>query len=217
MLARWLTRYLWRPFETQARRTPFWPLKTTLAEVAPGVVCVRIENAVTRALSRLAGGYDYSVTYVLNGTVLIDTGFPWAARVMRKTLAVRGWNQTLRMVINTHYHEDHVGNNDVVAEVCEAQFFGSAITAATVRLPPRLPWYRRFLFGPLSAARIEVAPDILIVSGMELRLLETPGHCPFSFRRKGGCSAGISLLRLIWTPNCRTWTARTGFGVWKPC
>jgi glyoxylase-like metal-dependent hydrolase (beta-lactamase superfamily II) len=178
MLARWLTRYLWHPFEVQARRTPFWPLKTTLEEAAPGVVCIRIDNAVTRALSRLAGGYDYPVSYVLNETVMIDTGFPWAARALRKTLTTRGWDQTIRTVINTHYHEDHVGNNDVVASVCAAQFLGSAVTSAAARLPPRLPWYRRFLFGPLHAAKIEVAPETLTVQGMELRLIETPGHCP---------------------------------------
>ena len=120
MLARWLIRYLWRPFETQARRTPFWPLKTTLEEVAPGVVCVRIDNVVTRTLSRLAGGYDYSVTYVLNGSVMIDTGFPWAAKALLTTPRSQGWDKTLRIVINTHYHEDHIGNNDIVAAVCGA-------------------------------------------------------------------------------------------------
>jgi glyoxylase-like metal-dependent hydrolase (beta-lactamase superfamily II) len=178
MLAQWLTKCFWEPFETQARRTPFCPLRTTLEEVAPDVVCVRIDNILTRTLSRLAGGYDYSVTYVLNGTVMIDTGFPWAARALRRTLTERGWNRTLRAVINTHYHEDHVGNNDVVAGVCAVQFLGSAITAAAARLPPRLPWYRRFLFGPLHAARIEIAPDMLTVEGTELQLLATPGHCP---------------------------------------
>jgi glyoxylase-like metal-dependent hydrolase (beta-lactamase superfamily II) len=178
MLTRWLTRYLWHPLETQARRTPFWPLKTKLEEAVPGVVCIRIDNAVTRTLSRLAGGYDYSVSYVLNGTVMIDTGFPWAARALRKTLTTRGWDQTIRAVINTHYHEDHVGNNDVVAGVCATQFLGSAVTAAAVRLPPCLPWYRRFLFGPLHSTKIKVVPETLIVQGMELQLIQTPGHCP---------------------------------------
>ena len=177
-MARWLTRYLWRPFETQARRTPFWPLKTVLEEPAPGVVCIRIDNAVTRALSRLAGGYDYSVTYVLNETVMIDTGFPWAAQALQRTLMARGWDRTIRTVINTHYHEDHIGNNDVVAGVCDARFLGSAATAAAARLPPPLPWYRRFLFGPLHAARIEVAPETVMLPGLELQLIATPGHCP---------------------------------------
>lgn len=178
MLAKWLTRCFWQPFETQARKTPFCPLHTTLEEVAPGVVCIRIDNIFTRILSCLAGGYDYSVSYVLNGTVMIDTGFPWAARALKRTLVEKGWDRTLQAIINTHYHEDHVGNNDVVANLCRARFFGSAITAAEVRLPPRLPWYRRFLFGPLHAAGIETAPGSLQIADQELQILDTPGHCP---------------------------------------
>ena len=109
---------------------------------------------------------------------MIDTGFPWAAKALLTTLRSQGWDKTLRIVINTHYHEDHIGNNDIVAAVCGARFLGSEITAAAVRLPPRLPWYRTFLFGPVHTARIDIAPAALVSEGVDLRMIETPGHCP---------------------------------------
>lgn len=175
---RWLIRYLWRPFETLARRTPLWPLKTRLEEPIPGVICIRIDNAMIRALSKIAGGYDYSVCYIINGSVMIDTGFPWAARELRRILVAEGWNRSLRAVINTHYHEDHVGNNDVVKDVCAVPCLGSAITASAIRLPTSLPWYRRFLFGPLRATEIDIVPDRMVVEGMEIQFIDMPGHCP---------------------------------------
>jgi len=178
MLTRWLIRYFWRPFEMQSRRTPFWPLRATLEKPIPGVTCVRIDNGLTRSLSKIAGGYDYAVSYVIHGSVLIDTGYSWSAREWRRILSLEGWDRTLQAVINTHYHEDHVGNNDVVAAMTSARFFSSPITATEVRLPPSLPWYRRFLFGPNSFAFVEVAPQRLFVNGLELHCLETPGHCP---------------------------------------
>lgn len=181
MVARWLIRCGWRPFELLARNAPPWPLSARLEEPVPGVVCVRIENGMTRALSRLAGGYDYAVLYILHGSVMIDTGYPWAARALRRVIVSQSWNTTVRTVINTHYHEDHIGNNDVVAELTGARFLGGDATTAEVRLPARLPWYRRFLFGPvfpLRPIRMEVAPSRLEVDGLGLECLETPGHCP---------------------------------------
>jgi len=180
MIGRLLVRYAWRPFEERARRTPFWPLRSMVDEPVPGVVRVRIGNAVTRGLSRLAGGYDYAVCYVVRDSVMIDTGFPWAARELRRLVTGRGWDRTLRLVVNTHYHEDHVGNNDVLAAMTGARFVGSAETAAALRLPAEPRWYRRFLFGPPPpAVRVEASPPgPLNQDGIGLHLVATPGHCP---------------------------------------
>ena len=54
-------------------------------------------------------------------------------------------------MVNTHPHEDHTGNNDLLLELCGARLLAHPSAVRDIRFPPRLPWYRRFLFGPGSA------------------------------------------------------------------
>src|SRR5437660_797452 len=86
MLGRWIRHLLWRPFELGCRLYPLLPLRAEVTQPVEGVTCIRINNAVTRALSRFGGGYDYAVCYVVDDTLLVDTGFPWARRCLRQTL-----------------------------------------------------------------------------------------------------------------------------------
>src|SRR5687768_2914086 len=58
MIKRWLRHILWRPFELSCRRYPLVPLRATVTEPVKGVTCIRIDNLVTRLLSRFGGGYD---------------------------------------------------------------------------------------------------------------------------------------------------------------
>ena len=51
-------------------------------------------------------------------------------------------------MVNTHPHEDHTGNNDLLLELCGARLLAHPSAVRDIRFPPRLPWYRRFLFGP---------------------------------------------------------------------
>src|SRR3954447_15372606 len=105
MLGRWTRQLLWRPFELACRRIPLVPLRSTVTRINAHVELIRIENGITRAITRLGGGYDYSVCYLIDGSLLIDTGFPWARRSLRSTLIDLGADSTIGTVINTHYHE----------------------------------------------------------------------------------------------------------------
>ncbi|NKB16251.1 MAG: MBL fold metallo-hydrolase [Sphingomonadales bacterium] len=127
----------------------------------PGVECIRIQNPVVKALARLSGGYDYSVSYVVEREGLVDTGFPWARRRLRQTLLERGLDRTLKWAVNTHYHEDHTGNNDLVTELTAAELLAHPDALAEIRHPRTLPFYRRFLFGPVPASEVGPIPAVL--------------------------------------------------------
>jgi glyoxylase-like metal-dependent hydrolase (beta-lactamase superfamily II) len=178
MFARWLRFLLWRPFALMCRRFPIWPFRATITHPVEHVACIRIDNLLTRLLGRFSGGYDYAVCYLVDRTLVIDTGFPWARRQLQKTLLALGADRTITTVVNTHYHEDHTGNNDLLAELCGARCLAHAEAVPEIRFPPELRWYRSFLFGPAQIAEIEPVEATVCTEHCRFQVIETPGHCP---------------------------------------
>jgi len=142
------------------------------------VTCIRIDNAITRLLSRFSGGYDYAVCYLVDGSLIIDTGFPWARRSLRETLLSLDADKTLKSVVNTHYHEDHIGNNDLLSEITTAKIFADAHALPEIRFPPELPWYRSFLFGPTRTVEVEAIGNFIVTEHFHFEVHRMPGHCP---------------------------------------
>lgn len=178
MFRKWMRFLLWQPFSLMCRRFPLWPFRATITHPVEFVTCIRIDNLLTRLLSRFSGGYDYAVCYLIDGSLLVDTGFPWARRRLKSALIQLGADRTITTVVNTHYHEDHTGNNDLIVELCGAQALAHVDAIPEIRFPGELPWYRSFLFGTSRIA--EVAPLEATVATEHLRFqtIETPGHCP---------------------------------------
>jgi glyoxylase-like metal-dependent hydrolase (beta-lactamase superfamily II) len=178
MFARWIRQLTWRPFSLTCRRFPLVPLRAEVTRPVEGVTCIRIGNVVTRLLSRFAGGYDYAVCYLVDRTLLIDTGFPWARNALRQTLVALGAGRSIATVVNTHYHEDHTGNNDALVEMCAPRVLAHRAAVPEIRFPPELPWYRDFLFGPGRTIDVEPAPEEIRTERFRFNVHETPGHCP---------------------------------------
>jgi glyoxylase-like metal-dependent hydrolase (beta-lactamase superfamily II) len=178
MLGRWVRHLLWRPFELGCRIYPLLPMRAVVTQPVPGVTCIRINNVITRALSRFGGGYDYAVCYWVDDTLLVDTGFPWARRCLRQVLIELGADKKLRRVVNTHYHEDHTGNNDLLAKLTGAEILAHPLAVPEIRFPPSLPWYRHFLFGPVPSVEVRPIGARLHTSHFEFEVHHLPGHCP---------------------------------------
>src|SRR5829696_2654275 len=120
-----------------------------------------IEAGVTRLRMRswrgALVGYDVSAYFV--GDVLIDTGFPRAARAFDaavRTIRPRG-------VVVTHWHEDHAGNVPALAALgLPAAMHAECEEQLRERPPIRL--YRREVWGqtaPLTAALEQFDPSPL--------------------------------------------------------
>lgn len=125
--------------------------------------------------SRLVG-YTASV-YVAEtstGPVLVDTGFPFGWRTLRRFLTERGGGDPARAVrgaVVTHRHEDHAGNVARLARAGVPLAMSGATRAAIADVPP-IGAYRRYTWGamaplPADAPSFDPAP---------LVLLPTPGH-----------------------------------------
>ncbi len=178
MIARWARHVLWRPFELTCRRSPFVPLTSTVGTPCEGVRIISSGNWVTRAITRLGGGYDYSVCYVVDDELLIDSGYAWAARTLERTLDELGLAGRIRTVVNTHAHEDHTGNNDVLVARHGATVYAHPAAIPQIRHPTSLPWYRHFMFGPPSAVSVRPVPRRIETQHRALDVLDMPGHSP---------------------------------------
>ena len=178
MVQQWLRRLCWRPFAMQSRNQPYVPFHATVTQPVAGVTCIQINNRITRCLSHLGGGYDFAVCYLIDQSLLIDTGFSWARQCLRQVLEQLGADQTITTVINTHYHEDHTGNNDLLYELTGAPIMAHPLAIPEIRFPSNVAWYRDMLFGPSNPTNVMAIPAYIDTPHFRFEVHHMPGHCP---------------------------------------
>jgi glyoxylase-like metal-dependent hydrolase (beta-lactamase superfamily II) len=103
--------------------------------------------------------------------IAIDTATPcleWIAGALDE----RGW--TLKLIVSTHGHWDHVGDNAAVAEHTGAQIAVHPLDAYRLITPQ--PLFAPFEILP-SVPAVELAEGGVVRFGeIRLRVLHTPGH-----------------------------------------
>jgi len=115
----------------------------------------------------------YWVAAYLIGGVLIDTGCDYS----KKELADFLEGKQVSLLINTHYHEDHVGGNALLAKRLK---LGALAHPETIRLMSskyQLYPFQVEIWGypdPSTPLPIGVAVK---EGSVNLRVIETPGHC----------------------------------------
>ena len=103
--------------------------------------------------------------------IAIDTATPCLAWIAEE-LAARAW--TLKLIVSTHGHWDHIGDNAAVAEHTGAQVAVHPLDAA--RLTDPQPLYAPFEIPPsVPAVDLEEGGEIRF-GELRLRVLHTPGH-----------------------------------------
>lgn len=110
----------------------------------------------------------FRVSAFLVRGVLVDTGFPACAGALARFIATAQPDGCLV----THFHEDHSGGVAVVARA-GVPVWMDARTAARVRQPERIGFYRRYTWGsplPVGAFTPFTPPD-------PFACIATPGHC----------------------------------------
>jgi len=103
--------------------------------------------------------------------IAIDTAIPSLAWI-RDELAARGW--TLKLIVSTHGHWDHIGDNAAVAAHTGAQIAVHPLDAH--RLTDPQPIWAPFEIPP-SVPAVELAEGGEVRFGaIRLSVLHTPGH-----------------------------------------
>ncbi|MGI6125940.1 MAG: MBL fold metallo-hydrolase [Planifilum sp.] len=160
---------------------------------------VQVETRVVDVVYALKGRYKrygYPARfclYYIDG-LLIDTGPPRARQ------AVCDWleNKPLEQIALTHFHEDHSGNAREISRRRDVPVLMGKETAEMLADPPRLPLYRRAVWGQMDAVSGRELSDPLETAGHRFRVIPTPGHVDdhvaFIEEEKGWLFAGDLFL-----------------------
>jgi len=129
--------------------------------------------------------------------IAIDTAIPSLAWIADE-LAAREW--TLRLIVSTHGHWDHIGDNAAVAAATGADVAVHALDRAMLEQPT--PLWAPFEIPP-SVAAVDLAEGGEIRFGsIRLDILHTPGHTPGSVclqsRDDGLLFSGDTLFAGAW-------------------
>ena len=128
-----------------------------------------------RLLHRVVGPVATNV-YLLGDeasreAIAIDTATPCAAWIGER-LAEQGW--ILKLIVSTHRHWDHIGDNAAVATSTGASIAVHALDRHGLERPQ--PLWAPFPIAP-SVPAIELAEGGLVTFGsIRLEVLHTPGH-----------------------------------------
>src|SRR5271157_3285449 len=132
--------------------------------------------------------------YLIDG-MLVDTGCSYTSSELVAFLE----EKDLRLVVNTHYHEDHMGgNHDIMSR------YGVDIYAHTDSIPLiskrfDLYPYQEIAWGYPVPTMVKLVLPIIKTDNYEFKVIETPGHCKGHIclveSSKGWCFTGDLFAR----------------------
>jgi hydroxyacylglutathione hydrolase len=130
-------------------------------------------------ISRVVGPLATNVHVLADGrtreAIAIDTAIP-SLEWIRDELAARDW--TLRLIISTHGHWDHTGDNARVSDATRAPIAVHALDREALVHPE--PLWAPFEIPPsVPAVELEEGGEIRF-GEIRLKVLHTPGHTPGS-------------------------------------
>lgn len=99
------------------------------------------------------------------GLLLVDTGAAGSTSKLQSTLAKFARGARVSTVINTHWHPDHTGGNEVFAKA-GAKIISHAKVAQRMAVDQYVPWEDRYL---KARARLAVPTEVFYLGKKELK------------------------------------------------
>ncbi|MGV9171027.1 MAG: MBL fold metallo-hydrolase [Promethearchaeia archaeon] len=122
------------------------------------------------------GIFLYPVYSYLLDDLLIDTGTTKSETELLHFLR----DKELHTIVNTHAHEDHIGNNAILKETKEVRIYAHPEAIKLIEDPHLLDLrrYQKFTWGLPSSSHPMEIPSEIRTHSHTLEVIHTPGHSP---------------------------------------
>lgn len=138
-----------------------------------------IKTSTYEEVTRLSMGRDmdgnvlYWVSAYLVDGMLIDTGCKHTAEELCEYLE----NHQLNKVVNTHYHEDHIGGNKIIQDKLNLDILAAPKSIPLINETPSLYPYQELVWGyPDQAEITPIEGDTIKTPRYSFEVIELPGH-----------------------------------------
>jgi glyoxylase-like metal-dependent hydrolase (beta-lactamase superfamily II) len=117
--------------------------------------------------------YYWTAAYLLDG-LLVDTGCSYTAPELIEYLR----DKSAIQVINTHYHEDHVGGNALLQKEFNLDIYAHPLAVSLINKKMELHDYQKMVWGYPEPTTVKPLGDKIETEHYNFRVIETPGHSP---------------------------------------
>lgn len=127
----------------------------------------------------------YSVCAYLVDGLLIDSGQAHTAEELTDFLKDKG----VKMVVNTHHHEDHIAANALLKERYGVELFAHPLAVNNISQPAKLYPYQEEVWGYPIPSQVKEIGDNIATEHFRFEVIHSPGHCDDHiclFERKHG-------------------------------
>lgn len=134
----------------------------------------RSDPVIVYRMGRNFGGFVLYYVYCFQiGRTLIDTGTVYVQHELMRALS----QTPVSTVINTHGHEDHAGNNQVIQQRFGAEIFAHPAALPYISNPPASPYfYIRMVWNNPAPSCPQPLGSLIETKDCTLQVIHTPGH-----------------------------------------
>ena len=115
----------------------------------------------------------YVCTYFVDD-LLIDGGPACTAQELVDFLRDRD----VSMVVNIHYHEDHIAANALLKERYGVELLAPQLAVNRINRPPVLYPYQKEVWGHPTPSQVKGIGDTVLTKRFRFEVVHTPGHSP---------------------------------------